>query len=77
MSAITASQVKLLTNEVACQRVSAALDTSYFTTPLHGQVLLVQAGGYYMAYPVGVHAGEFGILAILDSAFNFLAATTT
>jgi hypothetical protein len=76
VSAIPAGDVKMLTAEPTCQRVSAALDGSFFSTPRRSRVLLAQAGTYYIAMPVGTHAGEFGILVILDSRFALKGSTT-
>lgn len=59
-------------SETVCQRASAALDSSYFSTPQAAAVYVIHIGTYKAVVPANVRSGEFSIAVVMDPAYNKL-----
>ena len=70
MPMVPASEVELLSDEVLCQRASAALDSFYFDTPQAKAVYLARAGQRYAIHPPVDQPDDIYLIIHVDSAFN-------
>lgn len=72
MPQVDSSSVWLVNEDSLCQRASAALDSSLYTTP-HGYPLyLAHVGPRYIAFPPSDSTTGYGVWVHLDSTFKVL-----
>lgn len=66
------SEVWLVSDDSLCYRASAALDSSFYTTPRGYPLYLARVGARYVAFPPSDSTMRFGIWVHLDSSFDVL-----